>query len=188
VDSRKARDRLYASLQPFISTNKNRRKGNPPKHTYRLWCRTSKITPHNKWKMRIQLGLVCLKGAKVLTVFDLKKRWKSCWSLPRPSGPCCVEMVALLVLGGVNKVLFFSCLPPNPPPFDIGLFLRRLISNFSSAKKFSNWDLSRYLYSLTVWSTSNARSWLESPDLSPHFKDMYICGVCNRTYHWQCLL
>ena len=29
---------------------------------------------------------------------------------------------------------------------------------------------------------------LESPDLSPPFKDMYICDVCNRTYHWQCLL
>jgi len=29
---------------------------------------------------------------------------------------------------------------------------------------------------------------LESPDLSPTFKDMYICDVCNRTYHWQCLL
>ena len=27
---------------------------------------------------------------------------------------------------------------------------------------------------------------LESPDLSPPFKD--ICDVCNRTYHWQCLL
>ena len=29
---------------------------------------------------------------------------------------------------------------------------------------------------------------LESPDLSPPFKDMYICDVCNHTYHWQCLL
>ena len=29
---------------------------------------------------------------------------------------------------------------------------------------------------------------LESPDLSPPFRDMYICDVCNRTYHWQCLL
>jgi len=29
---------------------------------------------------------------------------------------------------------------------------------------------------------------LESPDLSPPFKDMYTCDVCNRTYHWQCLL
>ena len=29
---------------------------------------------------------------------------------------------------------------------------------------------------------------LESPDLYPPFKDMYICDVCNRTYHWQCLL
>jgi hypothetical protein len=29
---------------------------------------------------------------------------------------------------------------------------------------------------------------LESPDLSPPFKDMYICDVCIRTYHWQCLL
>ena len=29
---------------------------------------------------------------------------------------------------------------------------------------------------------------LESPDLSPPFKDMYIGDVCNRTYHWQCLL
>ena len=29
---------------------------------------------------------------------------------------------------------------------------------------------------------------LESPYLSPPFKDMYICDVCNRTYHWQCLL
>jgi len=29
---------------------------------------------------------------------------------------------------------------------------------------------------------------LESPDLSPPFKDMYICDACNRTYHWQCLL
>ena len=29
---------------------------------------------------------------------------------------------------------------------------------------------------------------LESPDLSPPFQDMYICDVCNRTYHWQCLL
>ena len=29
---------------------------------------------------------------------------------------------------------------------------------------------------------------LESPDLSPPFKDMYICDICNRTYHWQCLL
>jgi len=29
---------------------------------------------------------------------------------------------------------------------------------------------------------------LESSDLSPPFKDMYICDVCNRTYHWQCLL
>jgi len=29
---------------------------------------------------------------------------------------------------------------------------------------------------------------LEFPDLSPPFKDMYICDVCNRTYHWQCLL
>jgi hypothetical protein len=29
---------------------------------------------------------------------------------------------------------------------------------------------------------------LEPPDLSPPFKDMYICDVCNRTYHWQCLL
>ena len=29
---------------------------------------------------------------------------------------------------------------------------------------------------------------LESPDISPPFKDMYICDVCNRTYHWQCLL
>jgi len=29
---------------------------------------------------------------------------------------------------------------------------------------------------------------LETPDLSPPFKDMYICDVCNRTYHWQCLL
>ena len=28
---------------------------------------------------------------------------------------------------------------------------------------------------------------LESPDLSPPFKDMYICDVCNRSYHWQCL-
>ena len=28
---------------------------------------------------------------------------------------------------------------------------------------------------------------LESPDLSPPFKEMYICDVCNRTYHWQCL-
>ena len=28
---------------------------------------------------------------------------------------------------------------------------------------------------------------LEFPDLSPPFKDMYICDVCNRTYHWQCL-
>jgi hypothetical protein len=29
---------------------------------------------------------------------------------------------------------------------------------------------------------------LESPDLSPPFKDMYICDVCKGTYHWQCLL
>jgi len=29
---------------------------------------------------------------------------------------------------------------------------------------------------------------LESPDLFPPFKDLYICDVCNRTYHWQCLL
>ena len=29
---------------------------------------------------------------------------------------------------------------------------------------------------------------LESPDLSPPYKDMHICDVCNRTYHWQCLL
>ena len=29
---------------------------------------------------------------------------------------------------------------------------------------------------------------LESPDLFPPFKDIYICDVCNRTYHWQCLL
>jgi hypothetical protein len=29
---------------------------------------------------------------------------------------------------------------------------------------------------------------LGSPDLSPPFRDMYICDVCNRTYHWQCLL
>jgi hypothetical protein len=29
---------------------------------------------------------------------------------------------------------------------------------------------------------------LESPDLSPPFEDMYICDICNRTYHWQCLL
>ena len=29
---------------------------------------------------------------------------------------------------------------------------------------------------------------LESPDLSPPFKDMYICDVCNLTYDWQCLL
>ena len=29
---------------------------------------------------------------------------------------------------------------------------------------------------------------LESPDLSLPLKDMYICDVCNRTYHWQCLL
>ena len=29
---------------------------------------------------------------------------------------------------------------------------------------------------------------LKSPDLSPPFQDMYICDVCNRTYHWQCLL
>ena len=29
---------------------------------------------------------------------------------------------------------------------------------------------------------------LESPDLSPPIKDMYICDVCIRTYHWQCLL
>ena len=29
---------------------------------------------------------------------------------------------------------------------------------------------------------------LESSDLSPPFKDMYICDACNRTYHWQCLL
>jgi hypothetical protein len=29
---------------------------------------------------------------------------------------------------------------------------------------------------------------LESLDLLPPFKDMYICEVCNRTYHWQCLL
>jgi ubiquitin C-terminal hydrolase len=29
---------------------------------------------------------------------------------------------------------------------------------------------------------------LESPDLSPPCKDIYICDVCNRTYYWQCLL
>jgi ubiquitin C-terminal hydrolase len=29
---------------------------------------------------------------------------------------------------------------------------------------------------------------VESPDLSPPFKYIYICDVCNRTYHWQCLL
>ena len=29
---------------------------------------------------------------------------------------------------------------------------------------------------------------LESPDLFPPFKDMYIFDVCIRTYHWQCLL
>ena len=29
---------------------------------------------------------------------------------------------------------------------------------------------------------------LESPDLSPPFKDLYICDVCNRIYQWQCLL
>jgi len=29
---------------------------------------------------------------------------------------------------------------------------------------------------------------LESLDLLPPFKDMYICDVCNRFYHWQCLL
>ena len=29
---------------------------------------------------------------------------------------------------------------------------------------------------------------LKSPDLSPPFKDMYICDICKRTYHWQCLL
>jgi len=29
---------------------------------------------------------------------------------------------------------------------------------------------------------------LESSDLSPPFKDMYTCDVCNRTNHWQCLL
>ena len=29
---------------------------------------------------------------------------------------------------------------------------------------------------------------LESLDLLPPFKDMYICNVCNRTYQWQCLL
>jgi len=29
---------------------------------------------------------------------------------------------------------------------------------------------------------------LEFSDLSPPFKDMYICDVCNRTYHWQCFL
>ena len=29
---------------------------------------------------------------------------------------------------------------------------------------------------------------LESSDLSPPFKDMYICDVCNLTYDWQCLL
>jgi hypothetical protein len=29
---------------------------------------------------------------------------------------------------------------------------------------------------------------LETLDLLPPFKDMYICNVCNRTCHWQCLL
>jgi ubiquitin C-terminal hydrolase len=29
---------------------------------------------------------------------------------------------------------------------------------------------------------------LEFSDLSPPFKDVYICDVCNRIYHWQCLL
>jgi hypothetical protein len=28
----------------------------------------------------------------------------------------------------------------------------------------------------------------ESLDLLPPSKYMYICDVCNRTYHWQCLL
>ena len=29
---------------------------------------------------------------------------------------------------------------------------------------------------------------LESPDLSPPLNNMHICDVCNRTYHWHCLL
>ena len=29
---------------------------------------------------------------------------------------------------------------------------------------------------------------LESSDLSPPYKDTNICDICNRTYHWQCLL
>jgi len=29
---------------------------------------------------------------------------------------------------------------------------------------------------------------LESSDLSPPFKNTYICDICNRAYHWQCLL
>ena len=29
---------------------------------------------------------------------------------------------------------------------------------------------------------------LESLDLLPPFKDMYICDIFDRTYHWQCLL
>ena len=29
---------------------------------------------------------------------------------------------------------------------------------------------------------------LNFPDLFPPHKDMYVCDICNRTYHWQCLL
>jgi len=29
---------------------------------------------------------------------------------------------------------------------------------------------------------------LELLDFLPPFKGMYICDVCNCTYHWQCLL
>ena len=76
--------------------------------------------------------------------------------------------------------------------------------NYYAPMNIERWALPRYKSVGLVPKSSKTIAWsqikcasceicsyhlgLESPDLSPPFKDMYICDVCNRTYHWQCLL
>jgi hypothetical protein len=42
-------------------------------------------------------------------------------------------------------------------------------------------------YCLCILLSCSYHLGLESLDLLPLSKDMYICDVCNRIYHWQCL-
>jgi len=95
-----------------------------------------------------------------------------------------VTVVACVILQCIP--CFYEC-RWSDAPINIEIWVLPLFKSVGLVFKSSN-TIARSQIKCASCEICSYHLGLESPDLSPPFKDMYICDVCNRTYHWQCLL